>query len=257
MSSLPSPWSVRLRRADLVCCALAALCAALALGLDALRLALGPSSAERTLAALSHGLAFARSVACAALLPSGWRLAASPRDARAMGALFALVLAADALILLAGALVPGIAVFLFVQLGLAARHGAGLPRALREDPSRRRPVLLRAAGVALAWCACMGALAPSLRSAGLFAPVAAYSLALGLSLFAALSAVPAGHFGAVRGRACAWAMVLFVGCDLTVGVGAAFAGTLLGRLADAATGLFYTPSLLLLALSVREERPRA
>ena len=256
MSSRPPPWRVRVHPGDLRCIALAALFAALALGLDLLRLARGPTPTEVTLASLSHGFAFARTVACVALVPSGWRLAASPGDARALGALFALVLVADALILLAGMLVPGIAVFLVVQLGLALRHGAGLPRALRERPAGRGPVLARAAGVGLAWCVGMGLLWQPVRAAGLLGPVVVYSLALGLSLFAALSAVVAGHFGAVRGRACAWAMVLFVLCDITVATGAALAGTVAGRLADAATGIFYTPSLVLLALSAREELPR-
>ncbi|MFO0625542.1 MAG: lysoplasmalogenase family protein [Polyangiales bacterium] len=225
--------------------ALAALFALAALGCDLARL----GETHGALTSASLGFAFARSVTCAALVPLGLGHAA-PRDGRRMLAIFALVVVADLLILVCGQLVAGIAVFLVVQVGLAARHFGGLPAA---PQAARRTVTRRALAVSATWLVVMGAIARPVSQVGLLAPVAVYSLALATSLTAGLSAPALGRFDRRAASRIAWGMVLFVLCDITVALNAALAGQRLGALVGATTGIFYTPSLVLLALSMRRE----
>lgn len=230
-------------------------------GMDALRFGLEhasdvtiPDAILDRMERASHLLWYLRSILGAAIVPLGAR-SSEARDLRLQLGIFALILVADWLIILQGQLVAGVALFMLVQLGWAYRHTRGLRAALRT-PDRRRAFVRVAIGCGIAWIVAMALLGPPLVEAGLLIPLAVYSLLLCVSLIAAYSTLAAGHFARPRAKLVATGMTFFVLCDITVGVGGAFANTALGDAADATTGLFYGPALVLLALSTRSPEPR-
>ena len=188
---------------------------------------------------------FARTVLCAlAVIPA----VLHPLDRRSRWLLpLAMILAviADSFLILGPDLVRGIAVFAVMQLVLILRHLIGVPS-----------TALRTRGVPLSLISGLGVLAigngllwPALSTKGLALPVLIYSTLL---VSAVVAARVAGLVGALPARQAAyafWGMLLFLLCDLTVGIGAAFGHTAEGQFVRALTGLFYTPSLLLLARS--------
>lgn len=90
---------------------------------------------------------------------------------------------------------------------------------------------------------------PSLQAKNLAFPVLIYSSLLITSVLASYSTDITGVLAARKANYAFIGMVLFLLCDITVGIGAAFGHTSEGELVRSFTGLFYTPSLLLLAKS--------
>ncbi|MCC6621166.1 MAG: hypothetical protein IT385_07920 [Deltaproteobacteria bacterium] len=207
------------------------------------------------LQALSLALQFARTALAMLLVPLGWRLAA-PADRRLVAALFLGLLVADWLIILERELVAGVMLFLVLQLGWIARHARGL-RAAWRDPPRRRTLVLLFLGVLVAWAGSVPVLAGPLEAAGLLAPLGAYSVVLLASVFVALTTPLTGALPPRAARMVVIGMIAFAACDMTVALGAAHRGTLVGDLADLATGLFWAPAIVLLALSMRRPERQA
>lgn len=157
----------------------------------------------------------------------------------------ALAIVADYFLILNANLVLGIGVFAVMQLVLIIRHliGAELGKL------RHRKVIIAlllgitvlAVGNVLLW--------PTLASKGLAIPVLVYSALLIASTLAAYSTRLTRSLSQPHANWAFWGMLLFVLCDITVGVGAAFGHTSEGQLVRSLTGLFYTPSLLLLVRS--------
>ncbi|MBK8262952.1 MAG: hypothetical protein IPK80_16645 [Nannocystis sp.] len=218
---------------------------AAALTVDLARLA--GAGADASLGAASEQLRFSRTIACAAACWLGLDAPPSRVDAALLAAGCALCVPADAFLILVGDLKTGIAIFLVVQSLFIARFARLIVwRRLRERRHRR--------AVALFVVALVGGnalLSPKLGPVGLALPVAVYSAALlaaclGAWLLRTNPAWPARNAGLAFAG-----MALFVLCDITVGLGAALAGTPAAAAIRAATGLFYTPSLALLGISAR------
>ena len=156
-----------------------------------------------------------------------------------------LAVVADMFLILRNDLVTGIAIFALMQTVLIKRHmrcGALI--------AYSRPPLLKAVIVGLGVVAVgNGFLWASLSAKGLAVPVLIYSMLLVASTIAAYGSATTGMLSASASRHAFWGMVLFMLCDITVGIGAAFGQSVEGQFVRSLTGLFYTPSLLLLVYS--------
>jgi hypothetical protein len=191
----------------------------------------------------SEAWRFARTVLC--FVPALWLWRGADRDGRSVAVALGLAVVADMFLILHHDLLRGIALFGVMQLVLLHRH----LRAGSFSVYFRMPLLravLMGAGVvvlvnALLWNA--------LSAKGLALPVLVYGALLIGSTVTAYGAGRNGVLPADASRLAFWGMVLFVLCDITVGVGAAFGHTQEGELVRSLTGLFYTPSLLLLVRS--------
>ena len=199
-------------------------------GMDAVRWAVvhgavGPSSAWLEEAAvLSRALQLLRTFVCAGLFVAA-SAGGEPRDRQRMAVLFAVMCAADVLILAANQLVAGVGLFLLVQIALAARHLEGVSGAARAHPEGRRWVALLALGCAALWAAIVFGLRAELKAVGLRGVVGVYAAALGASLLGAWSRVLLRNGDSARAWRIAGAMTAFVLCDMSVAAGAAFADT--------------------------------
>jgi hypothetical protein len=207
------------------------------------------------LAQLSHGLAFFRTLLCVLLVLVVRPRAAEASDAALQSALFLTLLLADYWIILGDELLRGVALYLFVQLGWTVRHSRGISSILKMRSNRTRDSQLSVIKrftflILLIWMAAMSILIHPMIEKNLISVMLPYSGVLAVSLLAALVSRSIGHFSRPRATAIALGMVLFVCCDLTVGAGAAFKGTAVGAIADALTGLFYGPALLLFIASL-------
>jgi hypothetical protein len=236
MAATPLRWPSLVARLGT---ASALLCTAAALALDLLQWA-----HPGTETPASESWRFVRTVAC---LGAAAPLLRHARVADSRSVLVALVVAtvADFFLVLRHQLIVGIGIFAVMQLVLVHRH-------LRGVQLRRylQPPLWRAAAVGLVvWLVGNAALWPALAPKGLGPAVLGYS---GLLLTSAVTAWGTAQLGVLpqpAGRKAFYAMVLFVLCDITVGIGAAFGHLPAGQLVRATTGLFYTPCLLLLVQS--------
>lgn len=209
------------------------------------------------LAVLSRGLQLVRTfVMPAVLLAAAPAATADPRDRRRMIALFAAMIVADILILGLGRLVPGVLVFLVVQVVLTLRHAEGSREAARRHPDGLSRVAGLTVGCVALWAAIVFGLAGPLDAAGLRGVVATYAAVLGGSLISAWSRVFLRNGDPSRALRIALGMTAFTLCDMTVAAGAVFAGTPHGQGADLLTGICYGPALVLLATSV-PPRPTA
>jgi hypothetical protein len=190
---------------------------------------------------------YGRTVLCALLVLWVWRQRWEHRDAQWLAGALAVCVVADTFLILRHQLLLGIAIFGLAQVALIVRH----LRWLRRPGALPRP--------AVAWvvvvCLAVGvvgnaALAPPLSRLGLMGPVMAYSVLL---LTACGSAALLRHHPQVPpalAQSAFWGTLLFVLCDLSVGIGAAFKGSPWADAIRACTGLVYTPALIALVRSV-------
>lgn len=187
---------------------------------------------------------FARTVLCAvpAFLAMSLR---NNRDVHSVFIAMLLAILADLFLVLLHNLIIGIAIFAVMQVVLIHRHLRG-----GAVHAYFRPPLIRAVAIgAVVILVGNGLLWSPLSAKGLALPVLVYSTLL---LTSTVTAFGAGHtkvLAATASRQAFWGMVLFVLCDITVGIGAAFGHMPEGELVRSLTGLFYTPSLLLLVRS--------
>lgn len=200
----------------------------------------------------SEQLRFGRTVACALVGWLCWAAARERVDAAWLVAACLLCVPADFYLILARDLKTGIGIFLVVQMVFIVRHARSL--VWHRLAARRYTV---AAALTLALYAVGNAvLYPLLAPKGLAVPVMAYSAVLLLACLSAWCLTSDPRYPTVNARLAFAGMVLFVLCDITVGAGAALHPSLAGEVVRAATGLFYTPSLLLLAISATNFEPR-
>jgi len=152
---------------------------------------------------------------------------------------------ADYFLILENNLKLGIGIFAIMQIVLTVRHLLDT----RLSQLKNRKMLFAAIIGLVVILIGNGLLWPSLQPNGLAFPVLFYSSLLIVSTVAAFATRFTSNFSKISSRLAFYGMILFVLCDITVGVGAAFGYTSAGQLVRASTGLFYTPSLLLLAWS--------
>jgi hypothetical protein len=229
-------------RALALSASIAVVCTIVALVLDLRQWAAGP---EIEIGWTSEWWRFVRTVV--AVAPVVTLIAGPSLQRRLLAVALLLTIVADWFLVIRADVITGIGVFAIVQGLLVWRHLRGGSLSPYLDQPLRGAVALGAGvvlvGNAVLWTA--------LSSRGLAWPVLGYSVLL---LTAVVSAYGARHTGTLSLQASLfayWGMVLFVLCDITVGIGAAFGHTSAGEFTRALTGVFYTPALLLLVRSGR------
>ena len=152
---------------------------------------------------------------------------------------------ADYFLILEDNLKIGIGIFAIMQMVLTMRHLIGV----RFKQLKNRVMLLAVTIGLVVLLIGNGLLWTSLEQKGLAIPVLIYSSLLSVSTVVAFATRFNLNFSKTSSGLAFYGMILFMLCDITVGVGAAFGHTSVGQLVRASTGLFYTPSLLLLGWS--------
>lgn len=175
-------------------------------------------------------------------------------DYRLLGLAFLLIVIADFFLILRGQLLVGIGVFALVQVVFIVRQTRGWRNAWNacseaQRVQRRKPLLLIGGLGVLLWGSTFVALGPRLADVGLLGPTLVYGLLIVLAVCTAWGLVVMRIMPARNAWLIAIGMTLFTVCDITVGMGAALQGQPIGEGARVLTGLFYSPALIVLALS--------
>jgi YhhN family len=240
------PYSGSTMRAFPLAAAAAVACTLVALVLDLREWA---GAAGPGIGATSPWWRFVRTVV--AVAPVVTFVAIPARGPRLLAASLLLTIIADWFLVMRADLMTGIGVFAVVQVLLIWRHLHGVALRRYLAPPLLGAVSLGAAVVVVGNAALWSALSPR----GLAWPVFAYSVLLLTAVVTAYGTRETGTLSVRASRCAFWGMVLFVLCDITVGIGAAFGHTSAGAFTRALTGLFYTPALLLLVRSGEPVRP--
>lgn len=164
---------------------------------------------------------------------------------------FVLVLTADLLIAF-DQFIAGMLVFLLVQLLLSARHLQGIVTAWQSGQLRRHLGFLVGSGVVLLGLLIALMLVvfwPHLGPQLLFFGLALYSLALGFSVWSALTCTVLGFFPRANAVLIAVAMACFAACDVCVAIDAAIPPSDPLFALSYFAWTFYTPALVLLVVS--------
>ncbi len=165
--------------------------------------------------------------------------------------IFIFILAGDASVLY-GITLPGICLFVAVQVLLILRNGSGFTEFMKSGRWTQHKTWIAA-------CACgivilvafvdAVILRRFLAGTPLFPAIVAYSIILGLSLFVAWMTWPAKFFDTANSRLIIAGMTFFFACDITVGIDIGVAHGTVKTIASSLTWMFYSPALVLLCLS--------
>ncbi|MEP7121702.1 MAG: hypothetical protein ABJE95_12355 [Byssovorax sp.] len=198
------------------------------------------------------GAGYARTILCVGMVALiGARDNVSLRDKRLLISAFALTLVADFFLILLDWMMIGTVLFLGVHALFIARHAAGFRDSMAVEVRSRTMGLLGATGLVafggsavLLYC-----VAPILMPGGMFAVDCVYIAVLSISLWMAWGTLIRSAHPAFNGWLIACGMTFFFFCDVSVGLAAPLAGTRAGGILDNLVGFFYSPALVLLALS--------
>lgn len=198
------------------------------------------------------GAGYARTVLCVVMvLLIGARDSVSRVDKRLLLAAFGLTLVADFFLILLDWMMTGTVLFLGVHAIFIARHAKGFRGSLGQSARARTLGWLVATGAVafggsavLLYCA-----ASLLLPTGMFAVDCVYIFVLALSLWMAWGTLIRDAYPSFNGWLIAFGMTFFYFCDVSVGLAAPFKGTMVGGILNNLVGFFYTPALVLLALS--------
>lgn len=195
---------------------------------------------------------YARTILCVVMvLFIGVRDNVTRRDKRLLLAAFGLTLIADFFLILLDWMTTGTILFLGVHALFIVRHARGFQDSLNL-PVRTRTIrrLIVSGVVAYGGSAilliCM---APLLGKHGQLTIDSIYVFALATSLWMAWGTLFRRAIPRFNAWLIALGMTCFYFCDVSVGLAAPLAGTHAGGILDNLVGFFYTPALVLLALS--------
>jgi hypothetical protein len=152
---------------------------------------------------------------------------------------------ADFYLILQNKLIIGIGIFAIMQLLLLYRHLHGFSRQLFQQ----KIYLYFTIGLFIFAAGILYFLYNPLQAKGLFWPVAGYGFLLIISVLAAAYSKASGVLSPLQANLALTGMVLFLICDITVGLGAVWSDQPAGYLVRALTGVVYTPALIFLSLS--------
>lgn len=194
---------------------------------------------------------YARTILCAVMVWITRSNRISTRDGRLLSLAFALALVADWFLTLKEEMLPGTAVYLAVHALLIIRHAQGLLDALLP--------LRRARTVRVLILTAIPAYGIAALLLHRFAPVLAKNHHLGLdafylgvlatSMWTAWGTLFRDFYDKRNAWYIALGMTSFFFCDVSVGLAAAMKGEKMGLVLDNLVGFFYTPALVMLALS--------
>lgn len=195
---------------------------------------------------------FARTVLCVVMvLLIGTRDNVTRRDRRLLFAAYGLTLVADVFLILLDRMMIGTVLFLGVHALFIVRHAVGFRDSL-AGPARPRTLRALAATGVVAFggsTVLLVCMAPILRAHGQLAIDSVYVFVLALSLWMAWGTLIRRSFPGFNGRLIAVGMTFFYFCDVSVGLAAPLEGMPAGGILNNLVGFFYTPALVLLALS--------
>ncbi len=157
---------------------------------------------------------------------------------------------ADFYLILQNKLIIGIGIFAVMQLVLLYRHLQGFSWQLFQQ----KIYLYLTIGLFVFATVLLYFLYAPLQAKGLFWPVAGYGFLLILSVLAAAYSKASGVLLPLQAKLALTGMVLFLLCDITVGLGAVWSNQPAGYLVRALTGVVYTPALIFLSLSAANKR---
>ncbi|MBK8699181.1 MAG: hypothetical protein IPN29_06410 [Saprospiraceae bacterium] len=158
---------------------------------------------------------------------------------------FLLAVIADYFLIIQHRLIPAICIFAIMQVVLVLRHMPGKVEFL----SRKKEALYSLSCFLWCWLLLVEYLFHSIKGNILYVPVLIYAALLLFSTTVAWWSKYNFSFSSRQGGYIFLAMVLFLICDVTVFLPYIFPDNVAVLLLRAFTGMFYTPSLILLALS--------
>ncbi len=163
---------------------------------------------------------------------------------------FAMLVAtiADFYLILQNKLIMGIGIFAVMQLVLLYRHLQGFSWQLFQQ----KIYIFLTIGLFVFAAFILYFLYVPLQAKGLFWPVAGYGFLLISSVLAAAYSKASGVLTHQQAKQALTGMVLFLLCDITVGLGAVWSNQPAGYLVRALTGIVYTPALIFLSLSANK-----
>jgi len=152
---------------------------------------------------------------------------------------------ADFYLILQNKLIIGIGIFAVMQLALLYRH----LQDFRWQLFQQKIYMYLTIGLFVFAAVVLYFMYTPLQEKGLFWPVAGYGFLLVLSVLAAAYSKALGVLSPHQAKLALTGMVLFLLCDITVGLGAVWSDQPAGYLVRALTGVVYTPALIFLSLS--------
>jgi hypothetical protein len=198
------------------------------------------------------GAGYARTILCVVMvLLIGAYDNVTRKDKRLLLAAFGLTLVADFFLILLDWMMIGTVLFLGVHAIFIARHAKGFRDSLARAARIRTLRRLAATGVVAfgGSTVLLICVAPILRRNGQLAIDCVYIFVLALSLWMAWGTLIRREYPRFNGRLIASGMTFFYFCDVSVGLAAPLQGTAAGGILNNLVGFFYTPALVLLALS--------
>jgi hypothetical protein len=209
-------------------------------------------SFPRVAAALPQVAGYARTVICAALVFFIGNAVVTRKDTLMLSAGFVLTLVADwFLVATESQFLVGVGLFVVVHILLTVRHAQGFGDSL--SPERRARTLRLLALTALAAGGVTALLLSQvmhiLLRSGRTAIEVGYVLILTVSMWMGWGALIRGFYSRLNAWFIAIGITSFYLCDVSVGLAADLQGTTIGEVMKILVGFFYTPALLLLALS--------
>lgn len=195
---------------------------------------------------------YARTVLCALVAFLAGRNRISARDRLWLMAAFGVTLVADYFLVLTGKnFLVGVGLFLVVHALLSIRHAAGFKASLAPDQRQRTLRLLVITGVVA--LSITGVVLWTVRGiiarSGMVAIDVIYVLGLTVSMWMAWGTLIRGYYPRLNAWFIAVGLTSFYCCDVSVGLVADLGDVPLKAILNDLVGLFYTPALVLLALS--------
>lgn len=197
------------------------------------------------------GAGYARTCLCAGLVLLVGRDEIDKRDRWLLIAASVLAMVADYFLTLKDQNEIGAGIFLLIHALYVARHAQGFRASLAKAERARTIRWLVITGLVAfgGTAALIYAVAPILRRTGQLTLDTIYLAFLSTSLWAAWGAPIRRHYPRFNAWLVAVGMTSFYLCDVSVGLAIALKKTTAGAILDNLVGFFYTPALVLLALS--------
>lgn len=195
---------------------------------------------------------YARTVLCAGVAFLVGRTCITSRDRLLLMAAFGVTLVADYFLVLTGRdFLVGVGLFLVVHILLSIRHAQGFRASLGPDQRSRTIRLLVITGVVAFTITgvVLWKVDGILRRSGEQVVDIIYVLMLTVSLWMGWGTLIRGFYPRLNAWLIAIGISNFYCCDVSVGLASDLSGTTAGALLNDLVGFFYTPALVLLALS--------
>ncbi|MCX7921191.1 MAG: hypothetical protein N3B21_04085 [Clostridia bacterium] len=188
---------------------------------------------------------------CAALILVIGKYGLNKKDTRFLKVAFGLIVIADILMYI-GQVMAGVGVFALVHAIMIYRNGTGIMEFIsNKGISKNKKAFLTYLIVIILFdvLSLTFLMYPPLKGNILFFIIAGYAAFLSISLFVALATIKIQKLPRTNAVLASWGITFFFLCDFTVGLYIILQPGSLKLFVDNLTWMFYTPSLVLIALS--------